>query len=90
MAINNVSVQYNGGLLPDIILLTRCYYEEVLYFKLTGLPKKWERILKWERTATVLNIFKSALVDFEGTFGGVSIQLLAPPICSNSGVSLLA
>ena len=22
----NVSVQYNGGLLPDIILLTRCYY----------------------------------------------------------------
>ena len=25
MAIN-VSVQYNGGLLPDIILLTRCYY----------------------------------------------------------------
>ena len=26
MAINNVSVQYNGGLLPDIILLTQCYY----------------------------------------------------------------
>ena len=25
MAIN-VSAQYNGGLLPDIILLTRCYY----------------------------------------------------------------
>ena len=25
MAIN-VSVQYNGGLLPDIILLTRCYF----------------------------------------------------------------
>ena len=26
MAINNnVNVQYNGGLLPDIILLTRCY-----------------------------------------------------------------
>ena len=25
MAIN-VSVQYNGGLLPDIILLTQCYY----------------------------------------------------------------
>ena len=22
----NVSVQYNGGLLPDIILLTQCYY----------------------------------------------------------------
>ena len=26
MEINNVSVQYNGGLLPDIILLTRCGY----------------------------------------------------------------
>ena len=22
----NVSVQYNGGFLPDIILLTQCYY----------------------------------------------------------------
>ena len=22
----NISVQYNGGLLPDIILLTQCYY----------------------------------------------------------------
>ena len=22
----NVSVQYNGGLLPNIILLTQCYY----------------------------------------------------------------
>ena len=26
MAINNVSVQYNGGLLPDIILLTQGHY----------------------------------------------------------------
>ena len=26
MAINNVSVQYNGGLLLDITLLTQCYY----------------------------------------------------------------
>ena len=26
MAIN-ISVQYNGGLLPDIILLTQCYYQ---------------------------------------------------------------
>ena len=25
MAIN-VSVQYNGGLLPDIVLLSQCYY----------------------------------------------------------------
>ena len=26
MAINNVSVQHNGGFLPCIILLTQCYY----------------------------------------------------------------
>ena len=26
VAIINVGVQYNGGLLPDIILLTQCYY----------------------------------------------------------------
>ena len=26
MAINNVILQYNGGLFPDIILLTQCYY----------------------------------------------------------------
>ena len=25
MAINNINVQYNVGLLPDIILLTQCY-----------------------------------------------------------------
>ena len=38
MEINVISVQYNGGFLPDIILLTRCgyigepvsYHEEVL------------------------------------------------------------
>ena len=32
MAIN-VSVQYNGGLLPDIILLTQCSYREGNPFK---------------------------------------------------------
>ena len=26
MAINNASVQYNGGLLPDIIMLTQYYH----------------------------------------------------------------
>ena len=31
MAINNVSVQYNGELLPDIILLTQCYYHQQYY-----------------------------------------------------------
>ena len=25
MAISNVNVQYNGGFLPDIIMLTQCY-----------------------------------------------------------------
>ena len=29
MVINNVSVQYNGGLLADIILLTQCYYNTI-------------------------------------------------------------
>ena len=26
MAINNVSVQHNGGFLPDIVLLSLCFY----------------------------------------------------------------
>ena len=50
MAIN-VSVQYDGELLPDIILLTQCYYhrgtpfkchEEVLYFQLLIPPKRFD------------------------------------------------
>ena len=36
----NVSVQYNGGLLPDIILLTQCYYHRE-----TRLPKCHEEVL---------------------------------------------
>ena len=49
MAINNdVSVQYNGGLLPDIMLLTQCYFhrgtrlyhEEVLYYLQPLIPPK--------------------------------------------------
>ena len=46
MAIN-VSVQYDGGLLPDIILLTqsenpfKCH-EEVLYFQLLIPPKRFD------------------------------------------------
>ena len=46
MAINNVSIQYNGGLLPDILLLTQCYLhretrlkEEVLYLQPSIPPK---------------------------------------------------
>ena len=43
----NVSVQYNGGLLPDIILLTQCsyigepvwYHEEVLSLQPMLPPK---------------------------------------------------
>ena len=52
MAIN-VSVQYNGGLLPDIMLLIQCYFhrgtkpfkchEEVLYFlQPLILPKRFD------------------------------------------------
>ena len=51
MAIN-VNVQYNGGLLPDIILFTQCYlhrsgnvfkcHEEVLYFQPLIPPKRFD------------------------------------------------
>ena len=50
MAIN-VNVQYNGGLLPDIILLTQCYLhwgnlfkcqEEVLYLQPLTPPKRFD------------------------------------------------
>ena len=51
MAIN-VSVQYNGGLLPDIILLTQCYFhrgrnpfkchDEVLYLQPLIQPKRFD------------------------------------------------
>ena len=50
MAIN-VNVQYNGGFLPDIILLTQCCYlhrelcechEEVLYLQLLIPPKRFD------------------------------------------------
>ena len=46
----NISVQYNGGLLPDIILLTQCYFhrgirlsdEEVLYLQPLMPPKRFD------------------------------------------------
>ena len=51
MAINNVSIQYNGGLLPDIILLTHCYLhrgthlnvmkEVILYLQPLIPPKRF-------------------------------------------------
>ena len=51
MAIN-VGVQYNGGFLPDIILLTQCYYhtlgnpikfhEEVLSLQPMIPPKRYD------------------------------------------------
>ena len=58
MAIN-VSVQYNGGLLPGIILLTLCCYhrgtntfkchEEVLYLQPMIPPKRFDIFsLDWE------------------------------------------
>ena len=53
MAIN-ISVQYNGGLLPDIMLLTQCYFqsgnpfkchEEVLYLQPMIQPKRFDIFL---------------------------------------------
>ena len=53
MAID-VSVQYNSGLLPDIILLTQCYFhrgilfkchEEVLYLQPLIPPKRFDIFL---------------------------------------------
>ena len=50
MAIN-VSVQYNGGLLPDMILLTQCYYhrgtrlntmKRFLFLQPMILPKRFD------------------------------------------------
>ena len=51
MAIN-VNVQYNGGPLPDIILLTQCYlsasgnlfkyHEEILYLQPLIPPKRFD------------------------------------------------
>ena len=47
----NVSVQYNDGLLPDILLLTQCYFhqgtrlnamEEVLYLQPSIPPKRFD------------------------------------------------
>ena len=43
----NVIVQYNGGLLPDIILLTQCYYhrgthEEFSYLQPMIPPKRFD------------------------------------------------
>ena len=50
MAIN-VNVKYNGGLLPDIILLTQCYlhrrtclkyHEEILYLQPLIPPERFD------------------------------------------------
>ena len=41
---SNLSVQYKGGLLPDIILLT---HEEVLYFQLLIPPKRFDIFPPW-------------------------------------------
>ena len=40
----NISVQYNGGLLPDIILLTQGYYH-------------WGTRLKWLYIYSLCNVF---------------------------------
>ena len=56
MAIN-VSVQYNGGLLPDIIMLTQCYYHRGFEFAahdptqnvLTIFPPYWGMLRRSRR-----------------------------------------
>ena len=60
----------NNGIVLQYWFLAQLTREKQPGSSAVGLPKKWERILKWERTATVLYVFKSELVDFEGTFGG--------------------
>ena len=52
MAINNINVQYNGGFLPDIVLLTQCYLHRgtclngmkrsVLYLQPLIPPKRFD------------------------------------------------
>ena len=39
MAINNVSAQYNGGLLVGIILLTQCYYDHVVVVAVSHIQR---------------------------------------------------
>ena len=62
MAIN-VSVQYNGGLLPDIILLNQCYchrgtpfkcHEEVLYLHPLIPPKRFDIFRRTRRVLIFL------------------------------------
>ena len=48
MAIN-VSVQYNGGLLPDIILLTKCYYHRNHLRQMTAFLEKGGMEAKYPR-----------------------------------------
>ena len=41
MAIN-VNIQYNGGLLPDIILLTHIYFQHAHFIPIVGVGKRGE------------------------------------------------
>ena len=53
MAIN-VSVQYNGGLVPDITLLTQCYYHRGI--RLNAMKRFFIRSL-WSHLKNVLTFF---------------------------------
>ena len=46
MAIN-INVQYNGGLLPDIILLTQCYYHRGT--RLNAMKRFWQPMIPSKR-----------------------------------------
>ena len=54
MAINNVNVQYNGGLLPDIILLTQGYYHRGTRL---NVMKRFSICSLWSHLLSVLTIF---------------------------------
>ena len=56
MAIN-ISVQYTGGLLPDIILLTQCYYHRGT---LLNTIKVFRVCSLWSHLINVLTFFPLA------------------------------
>ena len=78
MAIN-VSVQYYGGLLPDIILLTQCYHHQRT--RLNAVPCRGFVFGAYE---TVYNII-TALFDM---YYIVSVFVWCPCMANNNNVSV--
>ena len=60
---NNVSEQYSGGVLPDIILLTLCYYHRgarLNAMKSFSLP--WQAMFPPKRFDGMLRRFRCVLI----------------------------